>query len=158
VSGRGPATRSRGSTRVRATIPAEYELDDAYIRTAEACCPPTGSDVEENTWGQIRGLLVRKMELEPDTGDILMYHFGLPPALPSRRTPASDEQTPASGETGVRIELVAGACYKAIHDAMGERLTKIWPLPRNGRRQVQSLPAPVEEDLHEYRLDAGPED
>jgi hypothetical protein len=30
--------------------------------------------------------------------------------------------------------LVAGACYKAIQDAMGERLVKSWSLPRNGRR------------------------
>jgi len=100
---------------------------------------------------QFARLFIKKIELEPDTGDILMHLFGRPPSPPSKQTPASEK-------TGVRIGSVAGACYKAIHDVMGDQLTKIWPLPRNGRRQVQSLPAPVEEDLHEYGLDAGPED
>lgn len=42
-------------------------------------------------------------------------------------------------------ELVAGACYKAIQDAMGERLVKSWSLPRNGRLRY----VPVDEYLCE---------
>ena len=51
-------------------------------------------------------LFVKKIDLNPDTGDILMHLFGRPPLHASR-------QTPASGETGVRIRLVAGACHEA---------------------------------------------
>ena len=43
--------------------------------------------------------------MDPDTGDILMHLFGRPTML-------APMQTPASKETGVRIELVAGACYE----------------------------------------------
>ncbi len=43
--------------------------------------------------------------MDPDTGDILMYLFGRPPA-------PVPKQTPASEETGVRIKLVAGARYE----------------------------------------------
>jgi len=71
-------------------------------------------------------LFVKKIELEPDTGDILMHLNGRPTML-------APMQTPASKETGVRIELVAGARHKAIHDTMGERLVRHWSLPRNRR-------------------------
>ena len=54
---------------------------------------------------QFARLFVKKIELELDTGDILMHLFSRPPL------PAS-KQTPASGETGVRIGLVAGARYE----------------------------------------------
>ena len=40
-------------------------------------------------------------------------------------------------------ELVAGARYKAIRDAMGRRLMRHWSLPRNGRRisnQSETVP------------------
>lgn len=76
---------------------------------------------------QFARLFVKKIELELDTGDILMHLFSRPPL------PAS-KQTPASGETGVRIELVAGARYKAIHDVMEESLARAWSLPCAGRR------------------------
>jgi hypothetical protein len=64
--------------------------------------------------------------VDPDTGDIQMHLFGCPPMSGSK-------QTPASGETGVRIGLVAGARYKAIHDVMGQCLVRKLLLPRNGR-------------------------
>jgi integrase len=32
------------------------------------------------------------------------------------------------------VRLVAGACYVAIHNALSTRLSRRWPLPRNGRR------------------------
>jgi chaperonin cofactor prefoldin len=76
---------------------------------------------------QFARLFVKKIELEPNTGDILMHLFGRPTML-------APVQTPASKETGVRIELVAGACYKAIQDALGQHLARRWRLPRNGRR------------------------
>jgi len=49
-------------------------------------------------------LFVKTIDLNPDTGDILMHLFGRPTMLAS-------VQTPASKETGVRIELVAGARF-----------------------------------------------
>ncbi|MCK4914709.1 MAG: hypothetical protein KAS89_00990 [Candidatus Eisenbacteria sp.] len=54
-------------------------------------------------------LFVKKIDLNPDTGDILMHLFGRPPLRASK-------QTPASGETGVRIGLVAGARFGADSD------------------------------------------
>ncbi|MFH1688783.1 MAG: recombinase family protein [Candidatus Eisenbacteria bacterium] len=51
-------------------------------------------------------LFVKEIDLNPDTGDILMHLFGRPPL------PAS-KQTPASGETGVCIGVVAGARFVA---------------------------------------------
>ena len=32
------------------------------------------------------------------------------------------------------MALVAGACYVAIHNALSSYLSRLWPLPRNGRR------------------------
>jgi hypothetical protein len=57
---------------------------------------------------------VKKIELEPDTGDILMHLFGRPPLRASK-------QTPASGETGVRIGLVAGARFVADAEQLSTR-------------------------------------
>ena len=51
-----------------------------------------------------------------------------------RPTVLAPMQTPASKETGVRIELVAGARYKAIQDILGGRLTQILGLPTRSRR------------------------
>ncbi|MFH1690602.1 MAG: hypothetical protein ABIE42_10275 [Candidatus Eisenbacteria bacterium] len=74
-------------------------------------------------------LFMKRIEVDPDTGDILMHLF-------SRPTMLASVQTPASKETGVRIELVAGACFEAIHDTMGERLVARRLLPKNGRRSL----------------------
>jgi hypothetical protein len=54
---------------------------------------------------QLARLFVKKIELAPDTGDILMHLFGRPPSPPSKQTPASEK-------TGVCIELVAGARFE----------------------------------------------
>ncbi len=80
---------------------------------------------------QLALLSVKKIEVDPGTGDILMHLFGRPPGLVPK-------QTPASGETGVRIGLVAGACFEAIHDVVGDVLWRTWELQRNGRRPAAS--------------------
>ena len=51
-------------------------------------------------------LFVQKIEVDPDTGDVLMHLFSRPPVPVSRD---DHKKTPASEETGVRIGLVAGA-------------------------------------------------
>ncbi len=56
-------------------------------------------------------LFIKKINLNPDTGDILMHLFGRPPLPASKRIPAS-------GETGIRIELVAGARFVADSDRL----------------------------------------
>jgi hypothetical protein len=84
----------------------------------------TGAPEERRQWVS---LFMKRIEVDPATGDILMHLFGRPAML-------APMQTPASGETGVRIELAAGARHKAIQDAMGERLVRYLSLPRNGRR------------------------
>jgi len=55
---------------------------------------------------ELARLLVKRIEVDPDTGDIQMHLFGCPPL-------STPKQTPASGETGVRVGLVAGARFVA---------------------------------------------
>ncbi|MBN1435016.1 recombinase zinc beta ribbon domain-containing protein [Candidatus Fermentibacterales bacterium] len=52
-------------------------------------------------------LFVKKVELDPVTGDIMITLLSRPPGLRSR-----DTRTPASRETGVQIGLVAGAGFE----------------------------------------------
>jgi len=42
-------------------------------------------------------------------------------------------ETPAAK----RIRMVAGACFEAIHNALGAWLVRRWLLPKNGRRPVR---------------------
>ena len=71
-----------------------------------------GAPSPEQQWGC---LLVKKIELEPDTGGILMHLFSRRPPLPASK------QTPASEETGVCIELVAGARYEVQQMSVGRK-------------------------------------
>lgn len=64
-------------------------------------------------------LFVQRIEVDPDTGDVMMHLFSRPPVPVSR---GGHKKTPASAETGVRIGLVAGACYVAIHNALASVL------------------------------------
>ena len=66
----------------------------------------TGTLEERRQWVS---LFMKRIEVDPDTGDILMHLFSRPPL------PAS-KQTPASGETGVCIGLVAGARFEPDSD------------------------------------------
>ncbi len=50
-------------------------------------------------------LFVKRIEVDPASGDVCMYLVSRPPALAQRRTPASQE-------TGVRIGVVAGAGFE----------------------------------------------
>jgi hypothetical protein len=50
-------------------------------------------------------LFVKKIEVDPEAGDILMHLFNRPPVLAQTRKPASEE-------TGFRIGLVAGAGFE----------------------------------------------
>ena len=93
-------------------------------RDAFAEAVSTGTREERKRWVS---LFMKRIEVDPDTGDILMHLFSRPAML-------AHVQTPASEETGVRIELVAGARYEAIQDTLGQHLVRQWPLPRNGRR------------------------
>ena len=62
-------------------------------------------------------LFVQKIEVDPDTGEVLMHLFSRPP-LPMSRW--GHKKTPASAETGVRIGMVAGAGF--VPDANSKRL------------------------------------
>ncbi len=73
--------------------------------TVEECRGAFGEVLSAGTREEKREyarLFVKRIEVDPDTGDILMYLFGRPPV-------PVPKQTPASEETGVRIRLVAGA-------------------------------------------------
>ena len=54
---------------------------------------------------QMARLFVKRIEVNPDSGDILMHLFARPPAQAKRRTPASKK-------TGVAIGMVAGAGFE----------------------------------------------
>jgi hypothetical protein len=61
----------------------------------------TGTQEEQRQYAR---LFVKKIEVDPDTGDVVIRLFRRPPVL-------SQKRTPASRETGVRIGLVAGARF-----------------------------------------------
>ena len=61
-----------------------------------------GTNEERRAFARV---FVKKVEVDPGTGDILMHLFSRPPALAQERTPASEK-------TGVRIGLVAGAGFE----------------------------------------------
>ena len=48
---------------------------------------------------------MKQIDLNPDTGDTLMHLYSPQPGLLTRN------RTPASNETGARIDLVAGTVY-----------------------------------------------
>ena len=62
-------------------------------------------------------LFVQKIEVDPDTGEVLMHLFSRPPVSVSR---GGHKKTPASVETGVRIGMVAGAVF--VPDSYSEML------------------------------------
>ena len=53
-------------------------------------------------------LFVQKIEVDPDTGEVLMHLFSRPPVPMSR---GGHKKTPASAETGVQIGMVAEAGF-----------------------------------------------
>ncbi len=62
----------------------------------------TGTREEKRQWVS---LFMKRIEVDPDAGDILMHLFDCPTML-------APMQTPASKETGVCIELVTGAGFE----------------------------------------------
>ena len=62
----------------------------------------TGTPEEKRQYAH---LFVKKIEVDPDTGDILMHLFSRPPFLAQKGKPASEE-------TGFRIGVVAGAGFE----------------------------------------------
>jgi hypothetical protein len=104
------------------------QVEECRQRFAEVFAQ--GTNEEKRAFAR---LFVKKVDIDPATGDVWMYLFSRPPAL-------LDKRTPASVETGVAIGLVAGACYVAIHNALAEVLVRRWQLPRQGRRR-RRLPA-----------------
>jgi len=89
-----------------------------------------GTNEERRAFARV---FVKKVEVDPGTGDILMHLFSRPPALAQERTPASEK-------TGVRIGLVAGAGFGADWDK-APVLTAHWQYSgvRHGTRQMQRV-------------------
>jgi hypothetical protein len=82
--------------------PEPMRIDTSLVeecRTAFAAGTP-----EEKR--QFARLFVKRIEVDPGTGDTLMHLYSRPPML-------AQEKKPASEETGFRIGLVAGAGYGA---------------------------------------------
>ncbi len=126
----GLPPRTEEAPRRNGALPSNTHAEPIDLGVVERCREAFSETFDAGTQEEKRRLVrlfVKKIDLNPDTGDILMHLFGRPPLRASK-------QTPASGETGVRIGLVAGACYKAIQDAAGQHLVRHWSLPRNGRR------------------------
>jgi hypothetical protein len=69
---------------------------------------------------QYARLFVKRIDVDPDTGDILMHLFNRPPFLAQKGKPASEE-------TGFRIGVVAGAGFVALEKTRTRRW--IWGLP-----------------------------
>ena len=61
-------------------------------------------------------LFVQKIEVDPDTGEVLMHLLSRPPLPMSGR---DHKKTPAPAKTGVRIGIVAGAGF--VPDSYSER-------------------------------------
>ena len=103
-----PLERKNGLSALRecrGRIEAHSQLTRIDLGVVERCREVFGEVFNAGTQEEKRQfvrLFIKKIDLNPDTGDILMHLFGRPP-LPASR------QTPASGETGVCIGLVAGA-------------------------------------------------
>ena len=80
------------------------EVEECRRRFAEVFAQ--GTNEEKRDFAR---LFVQKIEVDPDTGEVLMHLFSRPPVPMSRR---GHKRTPASGETGVRIGMVAGAGFE----------------------------------------------
>jgi hypothetical protein len=65
-------------------------------------------------------LFVQRIEVDPDTGDVLMHLHSRPPVPVSR---GGHKRTPASAEMGVRIGMVAGAVF--VPDSHSEMLPSV---------------------------------
>ncbi len=92
----------------RGRIEAHSQLTRIDLGVVERCREVFGEVFNAGTQEEKRQfvrLFIKKIDLNPDTGDILMHLFDRPTML-------APMQTPASKETGVRIELVAGAGFE----------------------------------------------
>jgi hypothetical protein len=81
--------------------PEPMRVDPSLVeecRKAFAEVFATGTPEEKRAFAR---LFVKRIEVDPDTGDILMHLFSRPPFLAHKEKPASEE-------TGFRIGLVAG--------------------------------------------------
>jgi hypothetical protein len=99
------------------TVGAEPEVLQFDLAAVEKCHQRFAQVFAEGTNEEKRAfarLFVKKIEVDPDTGEILMHLLSRPPALTPRVGP---KRTLASMETSVRIGMVAGACYVVYHDA-----------------------------------------
>ena len=57
-----------------------------------------------------------------------------PRQAPGGAAPMRSQQTEEQRNAGQWNWLVAGACFVAIHNALGALLVRRWSLPKNGRR------------------------
>jgi CRP/FNR family cyclic AMP-dependent transcriptional regulator len=112
------------------TAPRVPEIDavqvEQYRRRALAVFA-NGTNEDRNTTAKT---LVRRIEVDPDTGDVWMHVISRPPFLAVQ----GQKRAPASRETGDAIGMVAGACFVAMHNALAAALVRRWTLPRMGRR------------------------
>jgi len=97
------ALLARQERTVRRPAPMRVDLSLVeHCRKAFAQVLAGGTNEEKRAFAR---LFVKRIEVDPDTGDILMHLFSRPPVHAITRTPASVE-------TGVRIGLVAGARFE----------------------------------------------
>ena len=95
------------------------QVEECRRRFAEVFAQ--GTDEEKRAFAR---LFVQKIEVDPGTGEVLMHLFSRPPVAMSR---GGHKRTPASGETGVQIGMVAGARYAALEKTRSRRWT--WEVP-----------------------------
>ena len=80
------------------------QVEECRRRFAEVFAQ--GTNEEKRAFARV---FVQKIEVDPDTGEVLMHMFSRPPVPMSR---GGHKRTPASEETGVQIGMVAGAGFE----------------------------------------------
>ena len=80
------------------------QVEECRRRFAEVFAQ--GTNEEKRAFAR---LFVKRIKVDPGTGDVLMHLFSRPPMPVSR---GGQKRTPASAETGVRIGMVAGAGFE----------------------------------------------
>ena len=91
--------------------------------------------------GRLKRLRYERLEVEsrlssPDLVRAFVERITIDGASQSGEVRIKKLPVPELPNTGSSFDLVAGVRYKAIYDAMGERLVARWLLPKNGRRPL----------------------
>ena len=88
-----------------AARPEPKRVDLAFVEECKGAFGEVFANGTREEKRQFARLFVKRIDVDPETGDILMHLFGRPPTLPAKQIPASEE-------TGIRIGLVAGAGFE----------------------------------------------